>query len=211
MIIKKYPQSHLKIIGQKTKLCIDPGFYTFEINNGFPVSEFASCDAFLITHAHPDHLDPQTIKEVVGDRLVFGNQDVVSTLLKLNVLCSLVEDRKKFTIGEFEIEPFNIPHCLMADGTPGPPNTGYLINEILFHPGDGVKPVEVKSHNVALPIAGPTINFDNALNFAKSLQAKFIIPIHYSNRPVNPTEFTLKAKLAGMSVKFLSPGEEVKI
>lgn len=213
MTIKKYPQSHLLITGNSTRIIIDPGNITFE--RGFKLEEFQGMDGYLITHQHTDHLDPERISKIVqgAKDKVYGNSDVVAKLRGLGVEAVTIYDKQQFKVGEFEITPYDLAHCKMADGSDGPPNTGYLINNVLFHPGDGDKaPYQLTSENVALPIAGPSITYDGALQFAQALQAKLVIPIHYDSRfPANPQEFAQKASPLGIEVRILAHGEETTI
>lgn len=212
MKIKKYPQSHLVITGSSTKIIIDPGSITFAA--GFKPEEFQGADAYLITHQHQDHMDPNNIKGIVGrvQGIVYGNADVVAKLKSLGVEAQETKDKQKFTVGEFEITPIDLPHCKMQDDSDGPPNTGFLINNIFFHPGDGDQsPVGLSSHNLALPIAGPTITMDKALQFAKDLQAKMVIPIHFDYFKADPNEFKNMAAPFDIEVRSLSPGEETEI
>src|SRR4051812_44588926 len=101
MKIKKYPQSHLMITKDDKKLCIDPGYLTYE--KGFKVEEFQDADLYLITHQHADHLDPQTIKEVVGDNLVIGNADVIQKLKEFGVPnIKQINDRQTINVKGFK-------------------------------------------------------------------------------------------------------------
>lgn len=221
MTVKKYPQSHLLITGESagrsTKIIIDPGYVTFE--GGFKVEEFQGMDVYLITHQHADHMDPERIREIVGDGKIYGNADVVDKLKGLGIQGVQVNDRQKFTVGEFEITPVDLPHCKMQDGLDGPPNTGYLIKpakgevKVLFHPGDGDKaPQGLTSKNVALPIAGPSITYEGALKFAQDIAAKVVIPIHYDSRfAADPDQFKMMAQPGGIEVRILNPGEALRL
>lgn len=209
MQVTKYPQSHLVVSNGTNTLVIDPGMITFA--QGFKPEEFNQADAFLITHSHPDHIDPKTIKDVVKDKPVFGNADVVSQLQPLGISATEVKNREKFTVAGFEVKPVDLPHCKMQDGTDGPPNTGFLIDSVLFHPGDGFELENFTASNVALPIAGPTITLDGAAKFAQSLQAKIVIPIHYDYFKADPEEFKQKVSQLGIEVRPLKPGESTTI
>lgn len=212
MKIKKYPQSHLVITHGETTIVIDPGSITFD--RGFTPAEFTGADGYLITHQHADHLDPNNIKGVVESSKgkVYGNSDVVQKLKGLGVEAVTIYDRQPFTVGEFQITPVDLPHCRMENGTDGPPNTGFIIDGVLFHPGDGIKLANFTSPNVALPIAGPSINHETALEFAKSLKAKLVIPIHYDSKFAgDPLEFKKLAEPLGIEVRPLNPGEETTI
>lgn len=209
MKIKKYPQSHLVITNDAgDKLVIDPGSLTFD--QGFKTEEFQGADAYLITHQHEDHLGSKTISQVASGKPIHGNADVVGKLKSLGIEAIEAKDRQTFPVGGFEITPIDLPHCKMRDGSGGPPNTGFLINGILFHPGDGDKaPGSLTSQNLALPIAGPTITFHGALEFARQVQAKVVIPIHYDFFKADPEEFAKVA--APIEVRPLAPGEETTI
>src|SRR5688572_3006355 len=124
MKVKKYPQSNLIISNGISKIAIDVGNVTF--NNGYKVDEFRDCQAILFTHQHPDHLDSEHIREVVAGKEVFGNFDVVTKLKELGVEAIEIKDRQEFEAGGFKVMAVELPHCKMADGTDGPPNSGYL-------------------------------------------------------------------------------------
>ena len=94
---------------------------------------------------------------------------------------NVIEPNKEFQVAGFTIKPVGLPHCKMLDGSDGPPNTGYVINGTLFHPGDGIEIAGLTVETAAIPITGPTINYDRAWKLARSLQAKRVIPMHYSN------------------------------
>lgn len=212
MKVKKYLQSHLVITGISTKIIIDPGSITFAA--GFKPEEFQGADAYLITHQHQDHMDPNNIKGVVnsGQGIVYGNADVVAKLKSLEIEAKETCDKEKFQVGGFEIIPIDLPHCKMQDGSDGPPNTGFLINGVLFHPGDGDKrPNDLTVENLALPIAGPTITMNGALQFAQDIQAKIVIPIHYDYFKADPEEFKKMASPFGIEVRPLAPGQETDI
>ncbi|MBI2596499.1 MBL fold metallo-hydrolase [Candidatus Daviesbacteria bacterium] len=217
MTVKKYPQSHLVITQGQTKIVIDPGNITF--SKGFKAEQFQGADAYLITHQHEDHLGLQTIKEIVGEKPVYGNADVAEKLKNLGVDCTMVNDRQKFVAAGFEIEAVDLPHCKMGDGSGGPPNTGFLINPstslrtggVLFHPGDGDRNPGILSENVALPIAGPSITMEGALKFAQDLKAEIVIPIHYDFFKNDPDEFAKMAQAEGIEVRVLAAGGETII
>lgn len=220
MKIKKYPQSHLVITNDLgKKLIIDPGYLTFE---KFKVEEFQGADVYLITHQHADHLDTNTIKEVVGDAPVYGNSDVCAKLDEVGVKATEVKDRRAVSVAGFEITAVDLPHFQRTDGTPMPPNTGFLIDPstslgtggIFFHPGDGVEFQGITSPNSAIVVSGPPNGppwFEKALSMAQSLQAKVVIPIHFDKYPADPNEFSKLAKEQGIKVISLAAGEEVEL
>lgn len=218
MKIKKYPQSHLVITNDLgKKLIIDPGYLSFQ-QGQFKISDFQGADLYLITHQHADHLDPQTIKEVVGSSPVYGNLDVINKLKEVGVGQGIaVKNRENFEVAGFMIEAVDLPH-FKKPGVEMPPNTGFLIRQladgIFFHPGDGWRLQGVSAEGAAIPISSPEggeLGFEQGLALAKSLGAKVVIPIHYDTTPKDPQEFSKLAQQEGIRVIVLSNGQETTI
>ena len=210
MKITKYPQSNFLIEENGGKILIDPGNFTFE---KYQPDSFGQIDAILITHQHADHLDKQAVKALsVSGVPIYGNSDVASVLSSESVKVNVVEPHKEFRLANFTVKPIDLPHCKMLDGSPGPPNTSFVVNSIFFHPGDGIEIAGLAVENAAIPITGPTINYDRAWKLAQSLKATRIIPMHYSNPKYNadPNRFAdLKPK--GKEVIILNDGESTAL
>lgn len=209
MKVRKFPQSHLVLEKDGKTLIIDPGYITFE--KGFKVSDFQGADVYLITHQHADHLGPETINEIVGSAPVFGNYDVVKKLKEVGVeQAEVIKNLEEIEVEGFKIKAVDIPH-FKKEGFEMPPNTGFLIDGIFFHPGDGDKAPAITSENAAVPIGGATITFDSAMEFIKGIGAKVVIPIHYDWYKSDPLEFKKIATDAGIDVRLLNHGEETEI
>jgi L-ascorbate metabolism protein UlaG (beta-lactamase superfamily) len=209
MRVKKYPQSHLVISESGKKLIIDPGYITFE--KGFKVEDFQGADVYLITHQHEDHLGTETIRDIVGDKPVLGNSDVIGKLKEIGVPnANEISNMQEVEIGGFKIKAVDLPH-FQKEGVVMPPNTGFLINGIFFHPGDGDKSPPITAPNAAVPIGGATINYDTALEFIEGIGAKVVIPIHYDVYKGDPDEFKKMASNFGIDVRPLGYGEETEI
>jgi L-ascorbate metabolism protein UlaG (beta-lactamase superfamily) len=240
MRITKYPQSNFLIENTSKKILIDPGNFTFE---KYSVQEFDSPDAILVTHQHPDHLDRKAIKALSGSEVpIYGNSDVASVLNQESIKINVVESNKEFEVAGFAIKPIDLPHCKILwcescnkkltlktiikdkkcrfhpDQTPkqvdGPPNTGFLINGAFFHPGDGIELANFKVETSAIPIIGPTIDYERAWKFAGMLEANKIIPMHYSSSnpafKADPNEFA-KENPGNTKVIVLNDGEATQI
>lgn len=218
MKVKKFPQSHLVITTNTgspreagKKIVIDPGYLTYK--SGFRVEDFKGADAYLITHQHADHLDPETIKQVVGDKPVYGNSDVVEKLTEVGVKGIEAKNGQKFSVDGVEITPIDIPH-FTKPGVEMPQNTGFLIDRVFFHPGDGWKISGIQSEKAAIPISGPSdgdIGMAQGLELAKSLGAKVVIPIHNDAYPRDPNDFVPLAEAEGIKVIPLQNGQEAEI
>jgi L-ascorbate metabolism protein UlaG (beta-lactamase superfamily) len=213
MKVQKFPQAHLKLTKDGKTLVIDPGYLTYK--NGFKVEDFQGADIYLVTHQHADHLDPQTIKQVVQDKPVYGNSDVIQKLKEVGVTTGIaVKDREKFSAGGFEIEAVELPHFQLPNGSTPPPNTGFVIDGIFFHSGDGFKVEGISVDNAALALGQPNVSetsLENVKKMLKSLNAKIYIPIHYDAYPADPAEFVESLKEDEVEVRILKNSEETEI
>ncbi len=231
--LTKYPQSCFVIESAGKKIMIDPGIFFAE---KFKAADFLDVTAVLFTHQHIDHLDIASVKLFAANKIpIYGNADVAAKLSAENVKVNEVSGRKKFFVAGFEIEPVDLPHCQLrqckvcknkiwnqpsckdhqnqVETLDGPQNTGFLVDGVFFHPGDGVEIENVIAKNAGVPIVGPTITYADAWLFAEQIKAKTVIPMHYDhlgflNR--DPNEF---AKLVpkGIDVRILENGESTEL
>lgn len=209
MKVQKFPQSHLVISKDGKTLIIDPGYITFE--KGFKVKDFQGADAYLITHQHEDHLGSETIKQIAGDKPILCNLDVYKKLQEIGASNAReIKNLEEVEIAGFKIKAIELPH-FQKEGVVMPLNTGFLIDGVFFHPGDGDKAPDIISENAAVPIGGATITFNTALEFIKRIDAKVVIPIHYDVYKGDPQEFKKLASSFGIDVRPLDYGEETEI
>ena len=196
MRIIKYPQSCLVVEVEGTRLAIDPGTL---VTARYDMAALGSLDAVLYTHRHHDHLDVEVVDGLLAEGVtLFGNADVVALLGAAR--CTLVEDGRPFAAGGVPVAPHDLPHVVMVDGSPGPPNTGFVIADTLFHPGDGIELAGLHVSAAAIPIAGPSISFRDAYRFVRQLGADHVIPVHYDVFLADPEHFARVCDLAEVHV-----------
>lgn len=185
MKVTKYPQSCLVLEGDGGRILIDPGTIAM---NAYSLDDYGEIEAVLYTHQHADHYDERYVDELL-DRgaTLYGNADVCEKIG--GGRGTEVTDGETFEVAGFEVTPRDLPHVEMVDGSPGPPNTGFVVDGTLFHPGDGAEIEGLQVANLALPIAGPSISFRTAYRFTESLGAELVIPIHYDFFTAKPELF----------------------
>lgn len=183
MKITKYPQSCLIIEQQGKRLVIDPGAL---VSDKYTAQELSPVDAILITHEHGDHADPALIRELAGESgvPVIANQGAKNILGDL--VTQVVSDNDTFEVAGMHIVARELPHCLMVDGSAGPQNTGYVVDDVFFHAGDGINLDNLQVQSAAIPIAGPDISARDVFDFIKQLQCTMVVPIHYDYFLENP-------------------------
>lgn len=180
MKVTKYPQSCLLLEKDGKRIVIDPGrFFTEK----YAVSELGHLEAILYTHQHSDHYDHSVVEELGGKvKCIYGNQEVAKLI---GEPACIVTSGSGFSVAGFEVMPRDLPHFPI--GKDLPQNTGYVIDGTFFHPGDGVTNPGISVEDLAAPVAGG-FTFEDVKEFAKSLGASRIIPIHYTNQQMYPVD-----------------------
>ena len=197
MKITKYPQSCLLIESNGTRVLIDPGSFVAE---KYTADLFGQIDAVLITHEHSDHAHAQLIAALkIGATKVYANRS--TKVLLGDLVTDIASDGQVLEIGTLKVTVRDLPHVDMVDGTPGPQNTGYVIDDVLFHPGDGVKIDGVTAAVGAIPIAGPDISPRDTFDLAKAIGCKVVIPIHYDYFLEDPEVLVGEAQLRKLPFK----------
>jgi L-ascorbate metabolism protein UlaG (beta-lactamase superfamily) len=206
MKITRFTQSCILLEDKGTRILIDPSGDEKE-----NVAKFGKLDSILYTHEHGDHFDAELAKQFARSGVpLYANE---STSRLIDTKKTTVYDGQEINVGGMEIKVLELPHCLMADGSKGPQNVGYLINEKFFHPGDGDKIDNLEVEVLALPVTGPDISIKDAFDFGKQLEARKTIPIHYDLVGMKPEVF---AKFADrykcpFEVVCLAHGENIEI
>lgn len=202
MKVTKHPQSCLVIEARNdARLLIDPGLFAAEV---LSVDDLGPIDGVLVTHRHPDHVDARLL-DPLRDRgvEVVANDDTADAVGRDGI--RVIRDGQRFTLAGVDVAAYDLPHQVMVDGSPGPPNTGFLVDGRLFHPGDGLDIDGLASEVLALPIAGPSCSFHDAYRLATKLQAETVIPVHYAMFIADPKLFADKSGLP--DVRVLADGE----
>ncbi len=172
MKITKYYQSCLMIEEGNARIMIDPSGHESQ-----RISEFGALDAVFYTHEHADHFDAALAAQFQEHGvMIYANESVAR---QMDIPPIIARDGQELTVRDIHVKVHELPHCLMPDGNEGPQNTGYLINQRLFHPGDGKEQDGLEADILALPIAGPDISMKDAYAFARQVGAKTAIAIHW--------------------------------
>lgn len=205
MRVTKYPQSCMVIEGSEGRVLIDPGDVTMD---AYRFDDFGTVDAVLFTHRHADHFDPRAV-EAIAERgvPVYANADVCGLLDGAET--TTVAGGRPFRTAGFDIRPLDLPHVTMVNGSAGPPNTGFVFDGRLLHPGDSMQVDGIRVDALAVPIAGPSVSFRDAYLAVERTGSATAIPIHYDKFLANPRQFANVCDLA--SVVVLDHGESADV
>lgn len=205
MKVIRYFQSCLLIESNGVRILIDPSGQEKD-----RLDEFGKLDAVFYTHEHMDHFDAEIAQDFVEQAIapVYAN---ASTAKQIKASVTTVEDGQEYDVSGLKVKAMELPHCLMVDGSTSVQNTGYLVNDELFHPGDGAELDGLKAKTLAVPLNGPDISPHDAFKFGKQVGAENLIPIHYDFLGGNPDFFANTASQSGMKTHVLKLGESVEL
>lgn len=173
-----------------TRLLIDPGSFS-------DVDGVRDLSAILVTHTHPDHLNPPAIPALLrdnpraelwlegeaGDRLKSSEPQLGNSIQRM-------QSGQALTFGAVTVTPVGEKHALIHDHVPQPDNVGLIVTSVsntgagdptLFHPGDALD-VEHDLLNdldvLCVPINAPWASVADTLAFVRRLAPKRVVPIH---------------------------------
>jgi L-ascorbate metabolism protein UlaG (beta-lactamase superfamily) len=178
MLIRKFLHSCLLVEERGKKLLFDPGTFSF-VEKQLKPEDIGPVDVIVLTHSHPDHYFPGALKALCSfqEAKIIANEEICSLLRQEGLPNEPIKAGETKEVAGFKIQAFEAPHGRMP--LPVPVNLAFLINDRLFNPGDSLDVQGIEHCKIlALPIAAPWLTLVQALDFAKRLRPKQVIPIH---------------------------------
>jgi L-ascorbate metabolism protein UlaG (beta-lactamase superfamily) len=155
------------------RILLDPGTFS----SGF--EDLTGLDAVLVTHQHPDHLDPERLP-----RLLDANPDVrlvvdPGTAEQLDVPHEVVEPGATVPVAGARVQVLGGRHAVIHPDIPVIPNNAYLVDGTHLHPGDSLTVVPPGPLDVLfLPTAAPWQKLTDAVDYLRRVAPRTAVPIH---------------------------------
>ncbi len=175
MRITKFGHCCLLIEEGGLRILTDPGNLSEGQNAAMDI------DVVLITHEHADHFHTESVQAVLKNNpqaVVITNTAVGKLLEKFGVKFQCVEHGEHFIQGDVRFEGHGEEHAAFHSSIPNVQNTGYLVAEKLFFPGDAFTVPRIPVDVLALPVAGPWMKFSEAVDYAVATKTKTAFPVH---------------------------------
>lgn len=225
-VLTKYTHATVVFTKGEKSLVVDPGSYT--PNSAELV---ASAEAVLVTHDHADHLDVEVLTAALGARpelTVYAPASVTSALSSalrsagdsaaaaesVGTIVT-VSAGDTFTAAGFDIAVFGDDHAVIHRDIPLVQNVGYLIDGAVFHPGDAYLEPGVPVETLLMPVSGPWINTEKAVDYVRAVAPMSTIQIHdlmLSDAGKGSTAQFLGADgLTGVPMTLLAVGESTTL
>lgn len=173
MQLTKYEHASFVMEKDGKAIIVDPGKFTTDLT----VPENVA--AVIITHDHGDHFDEDMIAEIVSKNpgvIIIGTQEVTSQLGQYET--RTVHGGDSFAYEGFDLDFYGDEHATIHPGIPTGQNVGVLIEDRVYYPGDSLTVPEKSVDILALPVAAPWLKTEEAIEFMKTIGARFTFPTH---------------------------------
>ncbi|GEA80708.1 MBL fold metallo-hydrolase [Cellulomonas uda] len=173
--LTRWGHSCVRFDDETRHLVVDPGAFS-RLDDAL-----AGAQAILVTHEHADHLAVETVADAVrGGVPLWGPAPVVALLREAGApqeRLHVVSGGDHVEAAGFQVRVLGEWHAVIHPDIPRIPNVAYLVAGVL-HPGDAhVQPTDAPDV-LLLPISGPWFSLTDAVDRARDIGARRIVPIH---------------------------------
>jgi L-ascorbate metabolism protein UlaG (beta-lactamase superfamily) len=175
MTITKYGHCCLLLEIAGKRILTDPGTFS----TGFET--LTNLDIILITHEHADHCHTDSVTQLIEHNpevIIVTNSSVAKLLTEQGIDTHIIEGTESATVLDVLIEAYDGKHEEIFESYGIVQNTGYLIDNTFFYPGDAFTVPNKSVHVLALPVAGPWCKVADAIRYGIATKTKTALPVH---------------------------------
>ena len=156
------------------RILIDPGNFSDAWHG------LTDLDAILVTHKHPDHLDPEHLPALLTANP--AAKLYVEPSIDDQPSASPLAPEEQVAVGDVLITAVGGQHALIHRDIPRLGNVGYVLRSegqpTLFHPGDALDTAPDGVDILAVPAYGPWAAMKETIDFVRAVGALEGFPIH---------------------------------
>lgn len=175
MRLTKYGHSCLLIEDQGGRLVVDPGAFSRRAEGCVGI------DAILVTHEHPDHLDAEIVRTLVRRNpaaAIYCDFRSNDRFQAMGMSATAVRHGDEFLCGRMTVQVRGQHHAKIHPTLPALPNVGYLVSGKMFVPGDALTTPDSPTEILAVPVAGPWLKLEEAMDYVHEVRPRIVVPVH---------------------------------
>lgn len=156
------------------RLVIDPGVFT-------DPAALEGATAVLVTHEHPDHFEPDRLRAALdADPAleIWTNGSVAGALDGPDGRVHTVGHGDAVTVAGFEVQVHGELHAVIHPEIPQIPNIGFLVDGVVFHPGDALTVPDEPVQTLLLPLHAPWSKASEVLDYVRAVDADQAYAVH---------------------------------
>ena len=211
MKIIKHGHACLELVKGAERLIIDPGFYTE------PMTGLHNVVGIVITHMHDDHCYEEQLDRIAAtnpDVAIFGTDEVRSRLAGRNVTAVHHGDWHK--VGNFELEFFGDMHQEIHRSVPLIQNTGVMVDDRLYYPGDSYTQPDRPVEMLACPTSAPWLKIGDVMDFVAAVQPRKSFATHNAllsdfGHALNNGRVKMVTEAGGGEFTYLEVGQSLEL
>ena len=194
------------------RLVIDPGALS-------DAAALEGAGAVLVTHEHFDHFAPDVLRRAMdADPAleVWTNGSVAGQLDGVGSRVHVVGDGDAVTIAGFDVTVHGELHAVIHPDLPRIPNVGFLVDGVVFHPGDALTVPAEPVATLLLPVHAPWSKTAEVIDYVRAVDADQAYAIH--DGLLNDTGLGVVATMLGEGgpgtptpYSRLTPGDSVEL
>ncbi len=194
------------------RLVVDPGALS-------DAAALEGASAVLVTHEHFDHFAPDVLRRAMdADPAleVWTNGSVADQLDGVGPRVHVVGDGDAVTVAGFDVTVHGELHAVIHPDLPRIPNVGFLVDGLVFHPGDALTVPTEPVATLLLPVHAPWSKTSEVIDYVRAVDADQAYAIH--DGLLNDAGLSLVARMLGEGgpgtptpYSRLTPGDSVEL
>jgi L-ascorbate metabolism protein UlaG (beta-lactamase superfamily) len=174
MELTKHGHACVVLADGDRRLAIDPGTFT-------DPAALTGVSAVLITHEHPDHFVADRLRaalETTPGLEVWTNRSVAAQLEGAGERVHVVGAGDAVTVAGFEVQVHGELHAEIHPELPRVANIGFLVDGLVFHPGDAFTVPEAPVATLLLPLHAPWSRTADVIDYVREVNADQAFAVH---------------------------------
>jgi L-ascorbate metabolism protein UlaG (beta-lactamase superfamily) len=174
MELTKHGHACVVLSDEDRRLVLDPGAFTDQ-------SVLQGASAVLVTHEHFDHVVPdQLLAALDADPAleVWTNRSVAGQLEGAGSRVHVVGAGDTFTAAGFDVQVHGELHAVIHPDIPRIPNIGFLVEGLVFHPGDAFTVPDEPVSTLLLPVHAPWSKLSEVIDYVREVRADQAYALH---------------------------------